>query len=165
MVLPDPAYDVLNKEVRAACQAANIQCTDHFLEKVQQIYEMMVVRHGFMIVGLPFGGKTTAYRMLADALSRIEESVGESFFPELLAIYSKQALSELHLLALLFQGEMEENKVQITIINPKSITMGQLYGRFDPASHEWSDGVLAVCYRHFATSTSADRSVAFLTVI
>jgi len=73
--LPEPDYLHLNASARKACAAANIQCVPVFLEKIQQIYEMMLVRHGFMIVGYPFAGKTTAYRMLADALEICVENV------------------------------------------------------------------------------------------
>lgn len=75
IVLPTPDYEILNKAVDQACKASNIQNTAFFLEKVQQLYEMIIVRHGLMIVGLPFAGKTTCYRILADALALIEEWV------------------------------------------------------------------------------------------
>ena len=40
---------------------------------IWQIYDMILVRHGLMIVGDPLGGKTTAFKVLADSLADLHK--------------------------------------------------------------------------------------------
>ena len=40
VVLPTPDYEILNEHVRVSCDRMNLQCTDFFLEKIQQVYSI-----------------------------------------------------------------------------------------------------------------------------
>ena len=118
--LPKPDYDLLKETCGEHCKSVNIQLTDLFFIKITQLYEMIIVRHGLMIVGYSYGAKTSMYRTLGAALGMMKERGAD------------------------------EQAVSYYVLNPKSITMGQLYGQFDGVTHEWSDGILAVTYRFAA---------------
>ena len=48
-------------------------------------------------------------------------------------------------------------KVKTFVLNPKAITMGQMYGEFDLSTGEWTDGILSSQLRTFVTDQSADK--------
>ncbi|XP_051515044.1 dynein axonemal heavy chain 12-like [Myxocyprinus asiaticus] len=126
--LPVADYKLFLECAQECCKQHNVQPVKVFLDKIIQTYEMMIVRHGFMLVGEPFAGKTKVLHVLADTLTLMNE-----------------------------RGYNEEEKVVYQTVNPKSITMGQLFGQFDPVSHEWTDGIVANTFREFASSESPDR--------
>ena len=128
VVLPKADYALMETAMHEACAEMNLQPDPYFFLKTIQLYEMIVVRHGLMIVGQPFSGKTASYRVLARALSLMAE-----------------------------RGEEGQVKCEYHVVNPKAITMGQLYGQNDPQTHEWQDGVLAVVYRGCAQDQSPNR--------
>ena len=47
--------------------------------------------------------------------------------------------------------------VHTYILNPKSITMGQLYGEFDLLTHEWTDGILSCLMKDGVNADNDDK--------
>ena len=50
--------------------------------------------------------------------------------------------------------DKEKAQVEIFRVNPKSISLSQLFGKFDYISQEFSDGILGNVFRRCASSTS-----------
>uniref|UniRef100_A0A8C4NS28 Dynein, axonemal, heavy chain 1 n=1 Tax=Dicentrarchus labrax TaxID=13489 RepID=A0A8C4NS28_DICLA len=97
-----------------------------YISKCIQLYETTVVRHGLMLVGPSGSGKTKCYEVLGAAITALKGQPSVS-------------------------GGVYE-AVQIHVLNPKSITMGQLYGEYDLLTHEWTDGILSSVIRGGASS-------------
>ena len=71
MTLPPTDYEVLDQGLNAACESNKLQPVDEFYEKIHQLYEMILVRHGLMIVGLPDSGKSAMLKVLGLGLSHL----------------------------------------------------------------------------------------------
>lgn len=112
------------------CRQENLQPIESFIEKVIQSYEMMMVRHGFMLVGHPYSGKTKVLDVLSKTLNLLHK-----------------------------EGHGDFRGVTVNVINPKSLTLGQLFGQFDAVSHEWTDGVVATVMREFSSLQTADHKL------
>jgi len=52
VTLPEPNYALMTIAFNEVCASRNLQPKNSFLTKVIQTYEMMIVRHGFMLVKL-----------------------------------------------------------------------------------------------------------------
>ena len=76
-----------------------------------------------MLVGPTGAGKTTCYKVLADSMGRIE---------------------------LLLKNDRRFALPLIKVLNPKSISMGELYGEENIDTTEWSDGLASKIIRKYA---------------
>jgi hypothetical protein len=85
-----------------------------------------------MVVGPMGAGKSKTIKVLTDALTMLKDTgCGDKHF-----LYEKVRHFEL---------------------NPKAVTMGQLYGEFDPNTREFIDGIVPNLYRTAASDTTPDR--------
>lgn len=127
---PQLDLGALMRLIKVTSESEGLQPHPVFLTKTIQLYETLCVRHGLMLVGPTGGGKSSNIKVLAKTLTHLkaENCAGYAF-----------------------------EKVFRYQLNPKAITMGQLYGEFDANTHEWQDGILSTLYRTAASCTKDDR--------
>lgn len=130
VVLPEHDYGEFMKTIIARQESKGLQPDESQVKKVIQFYETMLVRHGVMLVGPAGGGKSTVYRILADTLTDLHTRGFKHYFYQPVHVY---------------------------VLNPKSITMGELYGESNPLTMEWKDGLMAIVVRRCVRDTSTDH--------
>ncbi|XP_063895398.1 dynein axonemal heavy chain 1 [Helicoverpa armigera] len=129
--VPVVDYGIMEQSIRNMLTKKGYDDLYSFIFKVIQLYETTVVRHGLMLVGPAGAGKTKCYETLRDALTAIKGKLAPDGFPF--------------------------TPVHTFVVNPKSITMGQLYGEFDLLTHEWTDGILSSLVRAGIAVEDMDR--------
>lgn len=110
--------DAITKELKIA----NLQPIPVTYTKIIQLFETKNSRHAVMIVGQTGAGKSVTWQMLKNTLTRLKKE-------------GKGAPGQY-------------NTVKDYPINPKALSLGELYGEFDLNTNEWTDGVLSSVMRN-----------------
>mmetsp|Transcript_7540 Transcript_7540/g.6880 ORF Transcript_7540/g.6880 Transcript_7540/m.6880 type:complete len:171 (-) Transcript_7540:1104-1616(-) len=83
-----------------------------------------------MIVGPTGAGKSTCYNLLKNAMTKLREKNSK---------------------------DQRFQEVRLKVLNPKSISMGELYGEEDPLTKDWIDGLASKIIRKFTKDETKDR--------
>eukprot|EP00753_Platysulcus_tardus_P011845 PLAT3317.25.p1 GENE.PLAT3317.25~~PLAT3317.25.p1 ORF type:complete len:2725 (+),score=1732.12 PLAT3317.25:536-8176(+) len=127
--LPVTEYGALHMAIERELERAGLQKHPAVVFKAVQLFESKATRHCNMLVGTTLSGKSTAWRTLAKAKTSLAREEGlEGFVP-----------------------------VRPYVINPKSISMNELYGAYDLATMEWTDGILSSVFRNCAQDEKLDE--------
>ena len=117
----------LKNELIEACKGEKLQPKEQFIKKCLQLYETLIVRHGVIVIGEAFSGKTQAIRVLKKALTNMKEINNTKY-----------------------------TNMIVRSLNPKAIAFKHLYGSFSEDSRTWTDGILAILIREFTEMESPD---------
>uniref|UniRef100_A0A2I3S252 Dynein axonemal heavy chain 14 n=1 Tax=Pan troglodytes TaxID=9598 RepID=A0A2I3S252_PANTR len=123
----------LEKVIYTATQQLGLQNWSSQKEKIIQFYNQLKVCVGVMLVGPTGGGKTTVRRILEKALTLLP-------IADFLSVAERKSASKI---------SERKGKVDICVLNPKCITLSELYGQLDPNTMEWTDGLLSATIRSY----------------
>ncbi|KAF8278750.1 Inner arm dynein 5-1 [Trypanosoma cruzi] len=136
IAIEESQNDLLLRYVKEQMEKEGLQVVDGLVTKAVQLYDTLVVRHGVMLVGQTYSGKTTVLRIVQGALTQLK-----------LDGHDPEGATPLF------------NRVHIHLLNPKSVTMGELYGQVNEITREWTDGIISNIARGVTRDAqhSADR--------
>ncbi|CAK4102409.1 unnamed protein product [Aphanomyces euteiches] len=127
--IPSNDYGELLVMLEAQIAKANLQKVPTFVTKIIQMFDTFNVRFGGTLVGPTGAGKSTCYRILQNTMTALRENGSSN--P-------------------LFQV------VHARVLNPKCITMGELYGEFNDLTQEWHDGLASMIMREAVVEETPD---------
>lgn len=133
-----PDRSALQSAMETAAASLGLQCTPYLQDKTLQVYEMMLVRHGFMLVGMPWSGKTASVDVLRGAMEQLCAAAETQQQSEHGNDQEGGAHAEL---------ESTWKRIVPVVLFPKAITMAELYGANDALTQEWADGILSTAFR------------------
>lgn len=127
----------LEDEVGHQLTLHGLQVALKWKKKIIELFTTLDVRIGIVQTGASGSGKSTAMRILKESLTTLRDVKAHP---------NKQ-----------FQ------RVVSFVLNPKSISMGELYGFFHPTTREWTDGlassILRVCITEKSEQLMASSSI------
>ncbi|XP_069340704.1 dynein axonemal heavy chain 14 isoform X1 [Eulemur rufifrons] len=129
----------LEKVIDFATQQLDLQNWPSQREKIIQFYNQLEAHVGVMLVGPTGGGKTTVRRILEKALVLLP-------IVDFLSFEERESIPE---------TSGRKGRVDIYVLNPKCITLGELYGQLDPNTMEWTDGLLSAIIRNYVYGNTA----------
>lgn len=102
------------------------------LTKVIEVYETMSSRHSTMLVGESNTGKTVTWQLLQNTLTIMKNEKRPGY-----------------------------NAVHVYPINPKALSLGELYGEYNLSTGEWRDGVISSIMRKTCSGNAEILSFCF----
>lgn len=105
-----------------------LQPKPEHVQKIIQLYDSKNTRHGNMLVGESLSGKSVCWKILQKALCALNE-----------------------------RDPVKYPKVRLEILNPKSVTINELFGYVNPQTMEWNEGVLSSMMSRLCKDESLDQ--------
>ncbi|KAM3621055.1 uncharacterized protein V6R79_005381 [Siganus canaliculatus] len=125
---PSTDHGTLQEAMEMELRQMGLQVTAFTMSKVIQLYETKTSRHATVLVGNTGSGKSVSWMTLKNVSTSLHHKGVPGFQP-----------------------------VQTHVLNPKAMSLSELYGHHDLATNEWKDGVVSYAVRSVCADEKPDE--------